>query len=146
MASHTESSITLGQHMVTAGLFIQVIFFGLFIIVACLFHHRISRSPTTTSQQIAVKWERHLIILYIGSGLILFRSIFRIIEYIQGFNGYILGHEIFLYIFDGVLMLSMMVLFNVWHPGQMISGRRKGSEQYMESGGSHVELPSVETK
>jgi len=145
--SHKPSSIKLGQNMVTGGLFIQVIFFGLFIIVACLFHYRISAFPTATSQHIAVKWQRHLIVLYIGSALILFRSVFRIVEYIQGFNGYLLDHEVFLYIFDGTLMLIMMVLFNVWHPGQMIPGRKKGSEQHqMENGGSQIQFSSVYSK
>jgi hypothetical protein len=138
MASHKASSVTLGSHLVTVGLFIQVLFFGLFIVVSCLFHYRITKSPTTVSQTIAVNWQRHLIVLYVGSALVLLRSVFRIVEYIQGFNGYILDHEIFLYIFDGVLMFVMMVLFNVWHPGQMISGRKKNAEHEMESSGSTI--------
>jgi hypothetical protein len=146
MASHKASSINLGSHMVLGGLVIQVLFFGLFIVVACMFHYRISKFPTSTSQNIAVNWNRHLIVLYIGSALVLLRSVFRIIEYIQGFNGYILGHEVFLYLFDGVLMLLMMVSFNVWHPGQLISGRKKDGDQQMESGGGHTQLPPVYPK
>jgi hypothetical protein len=140
-SSKKASSLQLGQTMITVGLFIQVISFGLFIVVASLFHYRINAFPTATSQHIAVKWQRHLIVLYGGSALILFRSVFRIAEYIQ--KGYLLDHEIFLYIFDGTLMFIMMVLFNFWHPGQMISGRRKDSDQEMESGSSLSQLPSA---
>ena len=67
--------------------------------------------------------------LYAASGLIMFRSIFRVVEYVQGNNGYLLRHEYFLYIFDAVLMLVVMVLFNFIHPSEVtdIYKRRGGA-------------------
>lgn len=47
------------------------------------------------------------------------RSIFRVVEYLQGFNGYILKHEAFLYIFDASLMLLVMVIFVMIHPSEV---------------------------
>ena len=44
------------------------------------------------------------------------RSIFRLAEYIQGNNGYLLHHEIYIYVFDALLMFITMVTFNVVHP------------------------------
>lgn len=44
------------------------------------------------------------------------RSVFRLAEYLQGNNGYLLHHEIYLYIFDALLMFITMVTFNVVHP------------------------------
>lgn len=52
-------------------------------------------------------------VLYITNSLILLRSVFRVIEYAMGNNGYLLRHEVFLYIFDAVPMLAVMV-FYVW--------------------------------
>tara|TARA_R110002060_G_scaffold984_5_gene2271 strand:+ start:888 stop:1130 length:243 start_codon:yes stop_codon:yes gene_type:complete len=43
------------------------------------------------------------------------------IEYIQGFDGYLLSHEVYLYIFDAVLMLAVMVIVNVVHPSEVIA-------------------------
>lgn len=57
--------------------------------------------------------------LYLGSFLIMVRSIFRAAEYLQGFNGYLLRHEAYLYVFDAVLMLLVMVLFNWIHPAEI---------------------------
>ena len=54
------------------------------------------------------------------------RSIFRVVEYVQGNAGYIMSHEVFLYIFDGILMLGVMVLLNVVHPSEIYALRRGG--------------------
>lgn len=48
-------------------------------------------------------------------------SVFRAIEYLQGFDGYLLRHEAYLYIFDAVLMFLVMVLFNYIHPSEILS-------------------------
>ncbi len=61
--------------------------------------------------------------------MIMIRSIFRIAEYVMGQDGYLLGHEYFLYIFDGALMWLTMVLFNICHPSSIIeNGTRKNRE------------------
>lgn len=64
-------------------------------------------------------------VLYVASGLIMIRSVFRVIEYLQGNNGYLLRHEFFLYIFDALLMLVVMCLFNWVHPAQVTDLYRK---------------------
>jgi RTA1 like protein len=67
-----------------------------------------------------------MIALYVGSLLILIRSVFRIVEYLQGWQGYLLGHEAFIYIFDATLMLIVMLIFNWVHPSQVRSEIRGG--------------------
>lgn len=121
-----ESGFKLGQNIITVGLIIQVLFFGIFIIVAGIFHYRVRLCPTTRSIALDVPWERQLVILYTASVFIIIRSVFRIIEYVMGYNGFLLGHEYFLYIFDGVHMFLIMILFNVWHPSK-ISSKEKSS-------------------
>lgn len=49
------------------------------------------------------------------------RSIFRVVEYLQGFSGYLLSHEAYLYIFDAVLMFCAMVIFNIVHPSEVVA-------------------------
>jgi hypothetical protein len=65
-------------------------------------------------------WKRHIYTLYMTSILVLIRSIFRVVEYIQGEDGYLLSKEIYLYVFDALLMLAVMVLFNWIHPSQIM--------------------------
>lgn len=59
--------------------------------------------------------------LYLGSFLIMVRSIFRVVEYLQGFDGYLLKHEAYLYVFDALLMVLVMVLFNWIHPSEIVA-------------------------
>jgi len=82
------------------------------------------RLPSAKAQQLP--WQKHIIALYAGSLLILIRSIFRVVEYLQGFRGYILSHEIYLYLFDACLMLSVMLIFNWFHPSEVRNGIKGG--------------------
>lgn len=122
MAGKTAKSIELGQHIVVGGLVVQIIFFGLFIAVAATFHTRIAKQPAVIATD--VPWKRHICILYAASALILIRSLFRVAEYQQGNEGYLLGHEVFLYIFDALLMFFVVILFNVIHPGEINTALR----------------------
>lgn len=44
---------------------------------------------------------------------------FRVIEYILGNAGYLLEHEVFLYVFDAALVFTVMVILNVSHLGDI---------------------------
>lgn len=57
--------------------------------------------------------------LYAVSALIMVRSIFRVIEYLLGSNGYPLTHEWTLYVFDSFLMLLVTVIFFVRYPSAL---------------------------
>lgn len=120
-ASGTASALTTGSHLVVGGLFVQLFFFGCFIAVAVHFDVAMHKVPTTRAQSGAVPWRKHLLTLYFASVLVMIRSIFRVVEYLQGFSGYLLSHEIYLYIFDAVLMFCVMVMFNVVHPSEVVA-------------------------
>lgn len=157
MAGRTQKLLDLGQNIVIGGLIIQILSFGFFLVAAVIFHIRINRN--LTSQSCELPWRRHINTLYAASILILARSVFRVVEYLQGFSGYLLSHEVFLYIFDAVLMLAVMILFNVVHPSEItnllcrgnptggssqlnpitsIDGRGKASEAYSRSEGTGI--------
>lgn len=108
-----------GEKIIVVGLFLQLTFFGFFILVAGLFHYRFMRSNAQPAGAHQLPWRRHMHVLYIASGLIMIRSVFRVVEYLQGNNGFLLRHEYFLYIFDAVLMLVVMCLFNWSHPAEV---------------------------
>jgi SNF family Na+-dependent transporter len=114
-----------GSHIIIVGLFFQLFFFGCFITVAVAFNVAMHKVPTSRSQS-GVPWRKHLRTLYVASVLIMIRSVFRVVEYLQGFDGYLLSHEQFLYIFDAVLMMCVMVIFNMVHPSEVVALLRGG--------------------
>ena len=70
-------------------------------------------------------WVGMMHMLYGTSALILARCIFRIVEYVMGPEEYLLTHEWTLYVFDGVLMLAVMVIFYWWYPSEIGQPRRR---------------------
>ena len=70
--------------------------------------------------------------MYGASTLIMIRSIFRVVEYQQGRDGYLMYHEIFLYIFDATLMLAVMAVFSMVHPsgiGDLLGDAGKSAQR-----------------
>lgn len=118
-AGGTLDMYEMGEKIIVAGLWVQICVFGFFVITSLLFHWRIAHTPTHIAAQGKIPWKRHLIVLYATSGLILVRSIFRVIEYLQGNKGYLIAHEAFLYIFDTVLMVIVMAIFLQWYVGDL---------------------------
>jgi hypothetical protein len=101
------------ERIVILGLVVQIVIFGLFCTISLVFHRRMIREPTAESIGTIMPWEPCLYMLYAVSLLIMIRSIFRIIEYAQGYTGYALSHEWTLYIFDTLLMWLVTVIY-IW--------------------------------
>ncbi|KAF4998669.1 hypothetical protein FGRMN_2995 [Fusarium graminum] len=117
-ASGTLEALEGGAKVIIGGLFVQLLFFGVFIVIAISFHRALVLKPTALSRA-DMPWRKHMYVLYAASLLIMVRSMFRAIEYLQGFDGYLLRHELYLYIFDAFLMLLVMILFNWFHPAEI---------------------------
>ncbi|OBW64295.1 MAG: putative 5-proFAR isomerase His6 [Aureobasidium pullulans] len=116
-----------GNKVIIGGLVLQLLFFGFFMVSAVVFHKRMSADPTAKVMAMPLPWKKHLTALYVGSGLILVRSLYRLIEYIQGgSSGYIVEHEWTLYVFDAVLMLGTMAVFFWIHPSEIRALLRGG--------------------
>ena len=137
MASGGNTS--LGHDLVIVGLVIQVVMFALFIITAVIFQMRMHQYPTRQAFDHDLPWKQHLYTLYTVSLLIMARSIFRVVEYAMGQDGYPLTHEWTLYVFDALLMFVVMVIYGVFFPSQLQLRRQKTE-------GSHIGLEDSEER
>lgn len=141
MASGTISAMKTGEHITIGGLCVQLVFFTFFIITSIIFHRRMrsraSFQPAGVTQGhtlgISHSWESVLWGLYIASVLILVRSVFRLIEYAQGNDGYLISHEAFMYVFDSTLMLFAMIAMNVFHPSIVLLSAHKDTRHSLEA-------------
>jgi hypothetical protein len=145
-----SSTVKYGQAMVVGGLFIQIIMFGLFVCTAVIFQvrlwsfhliregcrltsntfqARLSRSPTPESYNVDIPWKKSLNMLYAVSGLIMVRSIFRVVEYLMGADGYSLTHEWTLFCFDSLLMFLVTVIFFIRYPSEL---QRHGDDESVQ--------------
>jgi RTA1 like protein len=127
MAKKTVSSVELGEKLIKIGLAIQLVFFGFFVVVASIFHFRARKAGygarNSSNGNGARGWESLLWSLYIVSALILVRSVFRLVEYGGGSQGYLISHEAFLYIFDACLMCIVPVVMALIHPSEVLGSK-----------------------
>jgi hypothetical protein len=120
-AAGTIKMYDIGEKLIIVGLFVQIFMFSFFLVTALTFHRR--RASVDSAQETSIPWKRHLNVLYVVSAIILVRSIFRVVEYLQGNRGYLISHEIFLYIFDAVLMAVIMAILAVFYVDDLDTSR-----------------------
>ena len=138
-AAGTLELYELGEKIIIVGLFIQIFIFGFFLVTTLVFHWRQSKKEKSPVQSpefaTTIPWARHLAVLYTVSAVIMVRSIFRVVEYLQGNKGYLISHEIFLYIFDSVLMAIVMAIFLVFYVDDLETNSSGSGYRKRDSGG-----------
>jgi hypothetical protein len=92
-------------------------YLGFLTVVLC--QMRLHNNPTREFYNVEIPWRESLHMLYAVSGLIMIRSIFRVVEYVMGNDGYPLSHEWTLYIFDSVLMFLVTIIFYIRYPNKL---------------------------
>ncbi|KAL2822416.1 RTA1 like protein-domain-containing protein [Aspergillus granulosus] len=115
----------MGEHMILGGLFVQILFFSIFIVVSIIFHRRMLSTPMHRVGT-DIPWNKYIKILYIVSVLIMVRSVYRVAEYIEGKQGELMSKETYIYVLDAALMLVVCVVLNVWHPGKVVGAKVRG--------------------
>ncbi|KAH8897320.1 RTA1-domain-containing protein [Thozetella sp. PMI_491] len=113
-----SESYSQGEHLIVAGLILQIIIFGFFIYVTFRFNIQFRNKGRQATE---VPWQACLNMLYVASVMIMVRNFFRMIEFIMGSDGYLQSTEWPVYVFDGTLMLVTMGIFFWWYPGVLKS-------------------------
>jgi hypothetical protein len=138
MVQGKADSMKTGQNVVVGGLVLQVIMFAVFIVTGLHFNVRFRRS-VAVARWAHVPWQGTLNMLYVTSGFIMLRNIFRVVEYVGGQDGYLLSTEWPIYVFDGVLMLFTMSWFYFRYPSE-IRMQLSDPDTELASGGDYDEV------
>ncbi|KAI0147638.1 RTA1-domain-containing protein [Xylariaceae sp. FL1272] len=126
-ASGEPSAIELSKKLVLGGLLAQVVALTIFIIVAWFTQRRIAKDPPqpiTVTNGSTVNWKNHFRAIQLVTLLVIVRSIVRTIEYLQGQDGFVISHEVFIYLFDAVPMFLIMTVYLGLHPGRLVKDVR----------------------
>lgn len=116
---------SIGDYIIVAGLILQVLLFICFLVCCVIFNKRFGAHTAKTGATSNVPWRSSLYMLYLTSIFVLVRNIYRIVEFMMGQHGFLLEHEWPLYVFDGSLMILVMVCFFVWYPAQLQPSSRE---------------------
>lgn len=103
-----------GQKIILLGLFVQLLFLGFFLGVSLVFWRRMSKSPRrhAVPQYGKHTWDQLLKMVVGAAIIIILRCIFRVVEFAQGHGGYLVSHEVYIYIFDAAPMLIVQVMLH----------------------------------
>ncbi|KAJ5984460.1 hypothetical protein N7481_006559 [Penicillium waksmanii] len=112
-----DATASKGQSIMKVGVVVQLLFFGVFIATIIVFNMRLSKQGSRTKH--IVPWKKHIVALYSTGLLILIRSIFRLIEFVESTDGPLSRHEWLLYVFDAVVILISCAILNYIHPGEI---------------------------
>ncbi|KAJ1549240.1 hypothetical protein HK405_007230 [Cladochytrium tenue] len=116
----SASMASTGTNVLLGGLGIQILSFSAFLIACFIYYHRASVAsgdPSAVAYRANPKWRLLFLMLAVGSAAVLTRSIYRVVEFAEGYLGPIATNETYLYVLDALLMALATVLLNVVHPG-----------------------------
>ena len=123
-----------------AGLAMQVVTVLGFIIVSADFAIRVYRAyrangpsvfpqdPALVRMRSTLLFKGFLVALGVSAFCILWRSVFRVAELSQGWDGELMTHQELFIAFEGVLIVAAVVVLNVFHPALC-------SKELLEGGG-----------
>ncbi|OLN85251.1 Protein RTM1-like protein 2 [Colletotrichum chlorophyti] len=107
----------VGTNVLVAGLGFQVLAFGCYMCVLVRFRVLAGREEREAAPE---GWRLVLRAVCASSGLILLRSVFRVVEFAEGTNGYIFRNEWLFWVFEALPMLVAIGVFCVWHPSRYL--------------------------
>jgi hypothetical protein len=125
-ASGDPQGIALGRTLIISGLIAQLVALALFILVSFISHRlAISESMGLKTTPITIFGSKYFHATYCVAGAMVVRSLVRGIEYLQGDKGFIIAHEIFIYLFDAAPMILVPVVYVFIHPGKLLRDAAK---------------------
>ena len=152
-ASGDSSAIALAQKIIFGGLVAQLIALLAFFVMTRRQHQTLrggerhdAEHPKTGSRRkytgnisavqvsnvtmniVDISWKKHFRALEAATVLLAIRSLVRLVEYAQGFSGFVASHEVFIYLFDALPMCTITILFVALHP----QGLMRKAKQYEE--------------
>ncbi|CUS14690.1 unnamed protein product [Tuber aestivum] len=139
--SQDEKDPAPGNNIMLAGLGFQVFTLVLFMLLCAEYAYRVKTSNqefdvTHAKLRSSKKFRAFLIALSLSTVLIFIRSIYRVIEMAQGWDGALTKNETLFFVLEGVMVVIAVLVLNVFHPGWCFREAyvdRLGTEKNLES-------------
>ncbi|CDR43753.1 CYFA0S12e03950g1_1 [Cyberlindnera fabianii] len=113
-----------GTHVMVAGLVLQVVSMTIFLVLFLHFLIRVKYFGSSSMSEYKYKHIRDTrlfkmwpLVILIGVIFVYIRCIYRCVELGEGWNGYLITHEIYFMLFDAMMMSLTCLIFIPFHPG-----------------------------
>ena len=128
VASNNHKSPDTGDHIMVAGLSFQVATLAIFILICADFAVSTLRNahaygaddalePNNAQLRGSMKFKGFLVALAIATLCIFIRSIYRVIELAQGWEGELIKNQTYFIVLEGVMVIVAVLALNGFHPG-----------------------------
>jgi len=127
VASHTGKSPDTGDHIMVAGLAFQVFTLLVFQLLCLDFAVRTlmrmrkmgeaALDPTHSMLRASLKFRLFLVALGLATVCIFIRSIYRVIELGEGWEGALIKNQNLFIGFEGAMVVVAVLVMNIFHPG-----------------------------
>ncbi|QRV82365.1 RTA1-like protein [Ceratobasidium sp. AG-Ba] len=128
----------LSSHIFLAGLVLQLVSFSIFICIFLFFLYRLKSNRRAQwnlphEEPTRRHWKGVVLAMGISCLGIIIRCAYRTIEGGQGFEGYLLTHEIFFYVLDCLPLWFAVLVYNyIWPPSILIESKGVDGVQGIE--------------
>lgn len=127
-SSFLSSNFSLAKALIMVGLATQLVFFGLFVLVAVLLWRRLAQNETTAAMSldaISTKggWQGVMRTIFVTSALIFVRSVFRLVEFTGNMDSAMQKSEAYLYVCDSTLMFLALAILIYYQPSEYVRGK-----------------------
>ncbi|CAO2658737.1 Nn.00g064600.m01.CDS01 [Neocucurbitaria sp. VM-36] len=118
----TGDKAKVGTNIIIGGLALQVGAFTWFLSIVARFW-RVSCVGGEVRSDAPRGWRKVLMAICVSSSLILIRSVYRLIEFALGIDGYPFTHEWIFYVFEALPMLPAISVFCFIHPAKYLGSK-----------------------
>ncbi len=118
-----------GTNIIVAGILFQMASVAVFTVFFSIFCFRVRKQKIFLSMKTKVLMAATAISIL----MIYIRSIYRTVEMLEGWTGYLLNHEVYFIVLDGAMMVVCGGIFNLVNPGWFLE---KGKESRMRDSSS----------
>jgi hypothetical protein len=137
-ADKVNGDTATGTHIMVAGIIFQLFSITIFVFFAADFilrtmRHKLLQSLTGSIVPLLGAMIFSVLCIYV-------RSIYRTIELLQGWHGFLITHEKYFIALDGAMMVAAVVVFNVIHPGWLLPDQHKSSKPERDYASDEIEM------
>ncbi|KAJ3131988.1 hypothetical protein HK100_005841, partial [Physocladia obscura] len=115
-------AIDSGRKLLVDGLVLQLISFGVFMLIAIIFSVTASKNMRGNDS-----WPKMIGAFFASSILVFIRSLYRFIEYIFS-NLNLSSNELYAYLFDCAMIAAAATVLTFWHPGKYMLAAKIDAE------------------
>ncbi|OCT49005.1 putative RTA1 domain protein [Cladophialophora carrionii] len=123
---------TVGTNVLLVGLCLQLATFTVFLAVLWMFGRRVASTKEAAGLDPCVK--KVVFGVWLAGFFVQVRSIYRVVEFAMGVDGYLFKHEWCLYVFEAVPMFVALAVLAFYHPVRWM--RQQQQQQQQKSSGA----------